>query len=402
MCIRDRLYDLLGVAPDANQKDIKKAFYKIARTEHPDKGGDAEKFKLITQAYDILQDKDKREAYDRYGMDGIKEGMSANGGSPFDVFEQFFGMGGKQKSQNNKQKKGKPQLKELQVTLEDVYSGKTFKKQHSRKKMCEACEGLGGKNVQECKTCKGRGMVEKLVMLGPGMYQQSAHPCSECKGQGKIINDKDKCKNCKGNKVLEEKKTLDVVLEPGTPHEFDIVLYGECDEAPNTLPGDLHFRVMIQDHPEFERKGADLFYKKKITLKDALCGCNFEVTHLDQKKLLLSTIPGDIISLNEKKVVTGKGMPFHKDAMSHGNLIIIFDVVFPVASEITESHKEQLQKILPGQYSGPLKKINKVEYLNEFHETDLNPNAEGGKHKDQDEEDDGRGGYQQRVQCNQQ
>lgn len=129
-------------------------------------------------------------------------------GGGHDIFSQFFGggMGGMGGQKSNKPKKGKPVLKELKVSLEDVYKGKMMKLSINRKRVCAACDGLGGKNVKTCTHCKGRGMVEKMVMLGPGMYQHATQPCKECKGEGKIMDPKDKCKVCNGMKVKDESK----------------------------------------------------------------------------------------------------------------------------------------------------------------------------------------------------
>lgn len=128
-------------------------------------------------------------------------------------------------------------------------------------------------------------------MLGPGMYQHSSQPCGDCKGEGKVIDEKDRCKECKGQKVLTKKTTLDVSVEPGCPNEHDYVYYGECDEYPGIIGGDLHVRVYIEKHDKFERKGADLFYNKDISLVEALTGFNFELTHLDKSKIKIATLP---------------------------------------------------------------------------------------------------------------
>ncbi len=144
-----------------------------------------------------------------------------------DLFE-MFGMGGGKKKQGPK--KAKPQLRKVDVTLEDVYHGKTVHIKVNRKRTCADCEGKGGKDEKTCTKCKGRGMIEKMVMLGPGMYSHSSSPCDECRGEGKMIEEKNKCKTCKGQKVIEEKKTLDVAVEPGVPHENDYILHGESDE----------------------------------------------------------------------------------------------------------------------------------------------------------------------------
>jgi DnaJ family protein A protein 2 len=154
-------------------------------------------------------------------------------------------------------------------------------------------------------------------------------PCDDCKGEGEVIDSKAICKECKGKKVYEENADIEVTLEPGVPHEHDYVLTGESDEAPNILAGDLHVRIMIKKHKTFSRKGADLFIEKKITLLEALTGFNFEINHLDGKKILVATAPNEIISHHDIKVIKGKGMPFWKDSMGHGHLYIKFEVEFP-------------------------------------------------------------------------
>lgn len=187
-------------------------------------------------------------------MEGVKNGGAD--GSPFDIINAFFGGGGKQKQQG--MKKAKPRLKELHISLEDVFKGKLEKIDIIRKRCCETCEGKGGKNVKTCPTCKGRKQIEKLVMLGPGAYTHTVQPCGECQGQGQIVDEKDKCKSCKGQKLVDNKKILEVAVEPGVPHEKDYIFTGESDEIPGVLAGDIYVRILIEKHPVFTRKGADL------------------------------------------------------------------------------------------------------------------------------------------------
>lgn len=237
----------------------------------------------------------------------------------------MFGMGGGGARQKKAQK-GKSIAKDLKVSLEDIYKGKMMKLPHQRKKCCEACDGKGGSNVQKCGPCKGQGMVTKMHMLGPGMYQQSTQPCGECMGQGVSVSDKDKCKKCNGKKVMDQKTQLEVAIEPGCPNEHSYIFHGMADEYPGVMAGDVHVRIFIEKHKEFTRKGADLFVEKKISLLEALTGTNFEFKHLDGEKFKVTTLPGDVINHSEVKCVKGKGMPFYKDAMGHGNLYIKFSI----------------------------------------------------------------------------
>lgn len=236
----------------------------------------------------------------------------------------------------------------MSVTLEDVFNGKMVKLNHNRKKCCEGCDGKGGANQRKCTTCKGQGMVIKMQMLGPGMYQQSQQPCSDCMGQGVVVDEKDKCKKCNGKKLAEVKSTIECAVEPGCPNEHTYVFHSMADEQPGVLPGDVHIRINIDKHKEFVRKGADLFVEKKITLLEALTGTNYEIKHLDGKKYKVSTLPGEVISHEETKCIKGKGMPFFKDAMGQGNLYVKFKVQMPKRGELTKEQMEQIKTTLPG------------------------------------------------------
>ena len=158
-------------------------------------------------------------------MKGVKEGGRGGGhGGMGDIFDMFgMGGGGGGRGGPRKPQKGKPVAKDIKVTLEEVYNGKVFKIPHSRKKCCEGCDGKGGANQKKCSTCKGQGMVVKMQMLGPGMYQQSTQPCSDCMGQGVVVDEKDKCKKCNGKKLIDSKTQIECALEPGCPHEHSYI-----------------------------------------------------------------------------------------------------------------------------------------------------------------------------------
>lgn len=164
-----KYYNLLGVDKKATEQEIRKAYRKKALKEHPDKGGDPDKFKELTAAYEVLCDKDKREVYDRYGEDGIKEGRGGPGMHGADIFSQMFGGG---MARERGPQKGKSVQHAIKVTLEDIFKGKTSKIAVNRDRICVACMGKGGKDgaCSTCPGCKGRGMKTQMTMLGPGMY----------------------------------------------------------------------------------------------------------------------------------------------------------------------------------------------------------------------------------------
>jgi len=231
-----KYYELLGVEKNATFDQIKKAYRKKALKEHPDKGGDPEKFKDITMAYECLSDKDKRELYDTHGEEGLKQGGGMRGE---DIFSQMFGGGGRRGPQGPQ--KGKSVQHSIKVTLEEIFKGKTSKIAVNRDRICTGCEGRGGKDGKNstCTGCKGKGMRTQMTMIGPGMYSQSTGPCSDCGGQGSQIDEKDKCKNCNGRKVVKEKKVLECQVDKGAPNGEKYVFHGESDEHPDKDAGDV-------------------------------------------------------------------------------------------------------------------------------------------------------------------
>jgi len=399
------LYEILEISQTATTEEIKKAYKKKAMKFHPDKGGDPEKFKEISAAHEVLTNQDKREIYDKYGLEGLKEGAGAGGFDPFGgIFGDIFGMGGRGgKGGAGKQlKKTKPQVKEIKVTLEEVYTGKMSKLPLKRQKACQTCDGKGGANAKKCTACKGHGIVEKVVQIAPGFLSSSRGPCNDCKGEGVKIDKGDICKDCKGNKMNQETKTIDVPIEQGAPDGHQAVFHGEGDEIPGTMAGDVVVTVTIEPHKRFERKGADLYFKKSISLYEALTGVSFVLEHLDGKKINITTAPGEIIKPGDLKQLNRKGMPYYKDAMSHGNLYILFNIDFPKKGEIKNIDK--LKEILPVPSGLPTFDKKNAEYLEDYDETSKTATADGSRRRggddDDEDEDAPRGG--QRVQCAQQ
>ncbi|KAG8505743.1 DnaJ subfamily A member 2 [Galemys pyrenaicus] len=239
-----KLYDILGVPPGASENELKKAYRKLAKEYHPDKNPNAgDKFKEISFAYEVLSNPEKRELYDRYGEQGLREG-SGGGGGMDDIFSHIFGGGlfsfmGNQSRSRNGRRRGEDMMHPLKVSLEDLYNGKTTKLQLSKNVLCSACSGQGGKSgaVQKCSACRGRGVRIMIRQLAPGMVQQMQSVCSDCNGEGEVINEKDRCKKCEGKKVIKEVKILEVHtkfydledLLPSRPEVPNII--GETEEV---------------------------------------------------------------------------------------------------------------------------------------------------------------------------
>ncbi|XP_060169960.1 dnaJ protein homolog [Lycium barbarum] len=406
-----RYYEILGVNKNATEDEIKKAYRKAAMKNHPDKGGDPEKFKELAQAYEVLSDSQKREIYDQYGEDALKEGMGGGGGThdPFDIFESFFGgnpFGGGGSGRGRRQRRGEDVVHPLKVSLEDLYKGMTKKLSLSRNVICSKCSGKGSKSgaSMKCSGCKGTGMKVSIRQLGPGMIQQMQHPCNECKGTGETIDDKDRCPQCKGEKVVPEKKVLEVHVEKGMQNGQKITFPGEADEAPDTVTGDIVFILQQKEHPTFKRKGEDLFVDHTLSLTEALCGFQFILTHLDGRQLLIKSKPGEVIKPDQFKGINDEGMPVYQRPFMRGKLYIHFIVEFP--DSLSPEQVKALEAILPAK---PKSQYTDME-LDECEETTLHDvNMEEEMRRKQaaqqeayDEDDEMHGGRSERVQCAQQ
>jgi len=183
--------------------------------------------------------------------------------------------------------------------------------------------------------------------IGPGMIQQMQHVCSECRGSGETISDKDRCPQCKGSKVTQEKKVLDVNVEKGMQHGQKIVFEGQADEAPDTVTGDIVFVLQLKEHPKFKRKHDDLFVEHTLSLTESLCGFQFALTHLDGRQLLIKSNPGEVIKPGQSKAINDEGMPHYQRPFMKGRLYIHFNVEFPDSGVLSPDHCKQLAVILP-------------------------------------------------------
>ncbi|KAJ0961927.1 hypothetical protein J5N97_029755 [Dioscorea zingiberensis] len=406
-----KYYEILGVSQGATQDELKKAYKKAAIKNHPDKGGDPEKFKELAQAYEVLSDPEKREVYDQYGEDALKEGMGGASSShnPFDIFEQFFGGGGAfggGGSRVRRQRRGDDVVHTMKVTLEDLYNGTSKKLSLSRNALCPKCRGKGSKSgaSTKCHGCHGTGTKIVTRQIGLGMIQQMQLVCPECRGSGEVISDKDKCPQCKGSKVTQEKKVLEVHVEKGMQHGQKIVFQGQADEAPDTVTGDIVFVLQLKEHPKFKRKFDDLYVEYTISLTEALCGFQFALTHLDGRQLLIKSNPGEVVKPDQYKAINDEGMPHHQRPFMKGRLYIHFNVEFPDSGILSPDQCRTLETILAPRTRNHLTAME----LDECEETtlcDVNMEEEMRRKHQQhqyeayDEEDDDAG---PRVQCAQQ
>ncbi|XP_003469394.2 dnaJ homolog subfamily A member 2 [Cavia porcellus] len=382
-----KLYDILGVPPGASENELKKAYRKLAKEYHPDKNPNAgDKFKEISFAYEVLSNPEKRELYDRYGEQGLREG-SGGGGGMDDIFSHIFGGGlfgfmGNQSRSRNGRRRGEDMMHPLKVSLEDLYNGKTTKLQLSKNVLCSACSGQGGKSgaVQKCSACRGRGVRIMIRQLAPGMVQQMQSVCSDCNGEGEVINEKDRCKKCEGKKVIKEVKILEVHVDKGMKHGQRITFTGEADQAPGVEPGDIVLLLQEKEHEVFQRDGNDLHMTYKIGLVEALCGFQFTFKHLDGRQIVVKYPPGKVIEPGCVRVVRGEGMPQYRNPFEKGDLYIKFDVQFPENNWINPDKLSELEDLLPSRPEVP-NIIGETEEV-ELQEFDSTRGSGGGQRRE--------------------
>jgi len=400
-----KYYDTLGVGPSATADELKKAYRKLAMKYHPDKNpNEGERFKAISQAYEVLADEKKRKIYDEGGEEAIKEGGSGGGGhNPMDIFDMFFGTG--RRGRQEGPKKGKDMVHQLSVTLNELYNGTTRRLALNKNVICSKCEGYGGKQGSEtsCESCEGRGMKVRIQQIAPGMVQQIQSVCRECEGQGKWIKPQNRCKTCNGKKTVREREILEVHIDKGMEDGQQIRFAGQGDAEPGIEAGDIIIVLDEEKHDKFTRNGMDLQMKMELNLVEALCGCQKAIETLDKRFLVITLVPGEVIKEGEYKSIIGEGMPHAKNQFDKGRLIIQFSVTFPSDNWIAPDKIEQLEKLLPPRIEAMIPDDHDLCTLQR-----CDPNAQegssgrGGRRRqayeqDDDDEEDGMGG--QRVQC---
>ncbi|NTS32773.1 molecular chaperone DnaJ [Phyllobacterium sp. YR620] len=309
-------YETLGVTKGADEKELKSAFRKLAMQFHPDKNpGDAaaeHRFKEIGEAYETLKDPQKRAAYDRFGHAAFEHG-GMNGGGGFggaggfaDIFEDIFGemMGGGRQRRSGGRERGADLRYNMEITLEEAYTGKTAQIRVPTSITCDECSGTGAKvgtSPVTCSTCSGSGRVR----AAQGFFSIE-RTCPTCHGRGQII--KDPCTKCSGQGRVTEERALSVNIPAGIEDGTRIRLTGEGEAGLRGGPaGDLYIFLSLKPHEFFQRDGADLYCKVPISMTTAALGGQIEVATLDGTQTRVKIPDG---TQNAKQFrLKGKGMP---------------------------------------------------------------------------------------------
>ena len=344
-------YEVLDVARNATDEEIKKAYRKLAMKYHPDRNQDnpsaEEKFKEVKEAYEMLSDPDKRAAYDQYGHAGVDPNMGAGGfgggfggGSPFgdfgDIFGDIFGNMGGARQRGPQVYRGSDLRYTMEISLEDAANGKVTQIRVPSWEECDACHGSGaepGTSAETCPTCKGQGQVR--MSQGFFSVQQT---CPTCHGSGKHIPSP--CKKCHGQGKTKTQNTLEVNIPAGIEDGMRIRNAGKGEPGVNGGPaGDLFVEIHIKHHPVFERDGTDLHCTIPLAFTQAALGGEIEVPTLHGKAHM--TIPegtqtGQVFRLR------GKGMPHVRSASTIGDLYVHVELEVPV--KLTSEQKDLIRQ----------------------------------------------------------
>ena len=364
MAKQEDYYSILGISKKAKDADVKKAYRRLARKNHPDvnpgDNGAEERFKKIQEAYDVLSDRKKRAMYDRYGFysENFKEQPSGpgrgfsqgfdfsgmdygeSGQSSFrDIFSEFFG-GGSARGRPSGPVKGENLEQHLNISFIESIEGLSARMNISRNKACSSCNGSGldqSEGQKVCPRCQGSGQEAKAHG-----FMRFSGPCRECAGTGRVGG---RCKTCGGSGTLPLQESITVRIPPGVANGFRMRVPNKGNAGSNGgPPGDLYLIISVRPHEFFRREGNDIVCTVPITVTEAALGTKIEVPSV-QGKALLKIPPGT--QSGQKFRLRGKGAPSLRGDVP-GNQIVEVRVIVPrVADERSKEILRELARLNP-------------------------------------------------------
>ena len=355
MAAKRDYYEVLGVARSANEDEVKKAFRRLARQYHPDvnkeKGAEA-RFKEINEAYEVLGDAQKRQAYDRFGHSGVNGASAGEGGNPFegfgfgsfnDLFEQLFasasGTGATGAGRRAGTQRGADLRYELTLTFEEAVRGCQKEIEIPRWETCPLCRGNGaqpGTSTARCTTCQGTGEIRRVQQSIFGQFV-NVMVCDRCRGEGRVITTP--CERCHGQGRVRNVKRVTVNIPAGVDDGINVRVAGEGEAPPRGgTPGSLYVALTVKPHEYFKRQGTDIVYEMPISFAEASLGAEVEVPTLDGKEMLkmpAGTQSGRVFRLK------GKGVPVVHSS-TRGDELVVVKLVTP--QTLTPRQKELLRE----------------------------------------------------------
>ncbi len=362
-------YEVLSVQKGAVKDDIKKAYRKLAIKYHPDRNPDdknaEEKFKEATEAYEVLGDEKKRQAYDQFGFAGV-EGMNGAGnahdfssvfrdfedifGDFGGIFDSFFGGGSRRSSgsRSSRVQRGPDLRYNLEIPFTDAVFGTKVEISYTRNTSCTNCKGSGaesGSGKKTCSTCGGSGQVRR----SSGFFS-IASPCPTCSGEGYVIDNP--CKICRGSGLVKKNQKIKVSIPKGIESGKRISIPNQGDGGPNGGPaGDLYVYIRVIPHEYFERDGNDIYCLIPISITQAALGADILVATLDSKKIKLKIPAG---TQNGKTLrIRSEGIPFLHSPNKRGDMYIKIQVNIP--AKLSSKAKDLLKEYssLQGENESP-------------------------------------------------
>ncbi|MDW7650114.1 MAG: molecular chaperone DnaJ [Bacillota bacterium] len=349
-------YEVLGVSKDASPEEIKKAYRTLARKYHPDVNpedhGAEEKFKEVKEAFDVLSDTNRRAQYDRFGH-AAEEGFGAGGAGGFggfgqgdfsgfggfeDIFDTFFGGGGRTRRPGGPQR-GNDLRYDLEIKLEDAAFGLETTVSIPRSENCETCGGSGAKpgtSPETCQHCQGTGQQQVVRNTAFGRFV-SVKTCDVCRGEGKII--KERCPDCHGSGRIQRERKIEIKIPAGVDTGSRLRVSGEGEAGSRGgPPGDLYVIIHVRQHKVFRREGDDIIVDIPVSFAQATLGTELDVPTLDGKarlKVPEGTQPNTLFRLR------GKGIP-HLRGYGSGDQHVRVTVDIP--RKLSAKQKELLRE----------------------------------------------------------